>query len=70
MQFSSNEDYVIGTDSSSNGIVVWDSLSGEVMRRIKGVHESPIHAISTSPFELEFMTAGDDSRGRFWNISY
>lgn len=35
MVFSYNEDYVIGTDASNNMIVVWDSQTGEIMRKIK-----------------------------------
>lgn len=36
MVFSYNEDYVIGTDCTSNSIVIWDSQTGEIMRKLKG----------------------------------
>ena len=40
MVFSNNEDYVIGTDAVNHTIVIWDSQTGEVMRKMKSKFEN------------------------------
>ena len=36
MVFSNTEDYVIGTDAINHSIIIWDSQTGEIMRKMKG----------------------------------
>ncbi|KAI8892317.1 WD40-repeat-containing domain protein [Globomyces pollinis-pini] len=69
MSFTYNEDFVVGTDASNHSICIWDSQTGEIVKRIRGVHDSPIRTISCSPVDQSFVTGGEDCRARFWNYS-
>ncbi|KAJ3304046.1 cleavage stimulation factor, 3' pre-RNA, subunit 1 [Kappamyces sp. JEL0829] len=79
MVFSHNEDYVIGVDAKTNSIIIWDSQTGDIFRKIKGgldgvvtlgMHDAPIHQIAASPTDPGFVSVGDDCRARYWGVQH
>lgn len=66
--FTQDESYVLGCDESSSAIVQWNSLTGELVRKLDG-HSKPVTSLAVSPTEPAFMSCSDDGRGRFWNLN-
>ncbi|KAJ3022540.1 cleavage stimulation factor, 3' pre-RNA, subunit 1 [Thoreauomyces humboldtii] len=63
--FNYNEDYVFSTDEADSSIVVWDSKTGAIMRKIPA-HMAPLRGIAASPVENAFITCSDDYRAKYW----
>ncbi|KAI8919932.1 WD40-repeat-containing domain protein [Powellomyces hirtus] len=63
--FNYNEEYVLGTDEADSAIVLWDSRSGAMMKKIPA-HMGPVRCIAASPIENAFVTCSDDYRAKYW----
>ncbi|KAJ3170980.1 cleavage stimulation factor, 3' pre-RNA, subunit 1 [Geranomyces variabilis] len=63
--FNHNEELVLGTSQADNAIVVWDSKTGTVLKKIPA-HLAPVRCIVASPIENAFVTCSDDYRAKFW----
>ncbi|KAI9092809.1 WD40-repeat-containing domain protein [Phlyctochytrium arcticum] len=64
--FLGNEDYVLGPDETDWGVLMWDSRTGDLIKRI-GAHLAPIRCIVGSPTDSGFVTCSDDYRAKFWS---
>lgn len=64
--FSHKEDFVLCVDEVSNEVVVWDSLTAEVVTRIPSGHTNAPKWFEHSPTSGEFVTCGTDRSVRFW----
>eukprot|EP00897_Mesotaenium_endlicherianum_P001643 jgi/Mesen1/1506/ME000132S00447 len=69
---SHGEDFVLSVDELSNEIVVWDSLTAEIVHRLPSGHVAPSGQLAApkwlehSPAEDAFVTCGHDRAVRFW----
>jgi len=63
--FTSNEDYIFGSDENSFAVIIWDSRTGEQLQRLTG-HNNVVRFVATSPVDTSIMTCSDDHRARFW----
>ena len=65
VEFSHNEEYIIGLDESGFAAIVWNTRSGELVQRLAG-HNNLVRWVAASPMEPALMTCSDDHRARFW----
>ncbi|TPX64720.1 hypothetical protein SpCBS45565_g05679 [Spizellomyces sp. 'palustris'] len=63
--FNYNEDFVLGTDENDWAIVIWDSRTGALLKRIPA-HMAPIRCIVASPNENAYVSCSDDYRAKYW----
>ncbi|KAF9971706.1 hypothetical protein BGZ73_005258 [Actinomortierella ambigua] len=66
--FSWNEDIVFSTDEANQSIVLWDSRTAALLKRIpvEGGPAARIRSLSASPSENGFVTGSQDFRVRYW----
>ncbi|EPZ33716.1 WD40 repeat-like protein [Rozella allomycis CSF55] len=65
--FDYAEDFVLGGDEPSSSIFVWDTKTGEVVKKLSG-HNSVASYIASSPVEGCFISCSEDHRARYWKI--
>ncbi len=67
MNFTFNEDYVVGGEENSFGIVIWDARNGTFLKKLLG-HSGKIRSFAASPTSDAFVSASEDSRVKYWDI--
>ena len=68
MNFTYNEDFVIGSDENSYGIVLWDARNGTFLKKILG-HSGRIRKFASSPVNDGFVSCSEDAKAKYWDIS-
>jgi len=66
--FEHSGEWIFAADDSNSpgGVAVWDTRTGEMVRRLDG-HSKSVRCIVASPTEAAFVTCSDDNRARFWS---
>jgi cleavage stimulation factor subunit 1 len=64
--FNHTEEFILCTDESQNEVVVWDTLTGDIVSRFPSNHVGAPRWLEHSPTESSFVTCGSDRSVRFW----
>lgn len=59
---------MIVTGSWDNSAKVWDTQTGQVIRKLEGGHTSFINTATFSPDGQTILTASDDGTAKLWNV--
>jgi cleavage stimulation factor subunit 1 len=67
MSFTYNEDFVVGSDENSYGIVLWDTRNGTFLKKILG-HSGRIRSFASSPVNDGFVSCSEDAKVKYWDV--
>ncbi len=59
---------MIVTGSWDNSAKVWDTQTGQVIRKLEGGHTSFINTATFSPDGQTILTASDDGTAKLWSV--
>jgi len=68
--FNHTEEFILCVDEAHNEIVVWDSLTGDIVSRIPSNHVGAPRWLEHSPSEAAFVSCGSDRSVRFWREAF
>eukprot|EP01018_Ginkgo_biloba_P003318 Gb_39888 [translate_table: standard] len=64
--FNQTEEFVLSVDEPSNEVVIWDTLTGDIVAHWPSNHIGVPRWLEHSPTEAAFVTCGTDRSVRFW----
>lgn len=67
--FNQTEEFVLSIDEPSKEVVIWDTLTGDIVARWPSNHSGVPRWLEHSPTEAAFVTCGADRSVRFWRES-
>lgn len=63
--FSQSETLIIGADENSYAIMLWDAVSGKVVKKLAG-QSGKTRAFAVSPTRDMFVSCSDDGKAKVW----
>ena len=65
LNFSQSETLVIGADENSYAILLWDAVSGKIVKKLVG-QAGKTRAFAVSPTRNMFVSCSDDGKAKVW----